>query len=120
MGMFQTVLTEEDLCLLGAPADRPETSGNVEEVRQDARAKVTHHYLHGTPAGRAPVHRHSLVDHVGHRSHRFCKPSQQIERPITYESFLTRREKKKSTKRKEIDIFFLFKKHSLKVFDRLQ
>lgn len=86
-------LAGADLCLLCTPEASlclfwDIWSVSIEEV------KVTHHYLHGTPAGRAPVHRHSLIDHVRHRSHRLCKPSERTRIhncPIINESFLPRR-----------------------------
>lgn len=54
------------------------------------KVKATHHYLHWTPAGCAPVHRHSLIDHMGHCSHRLCKPSEQTKPYTTIQLYLHR------------------------------
>lgn len=71
-------------------------------MRGRQEADMTHHYLHGTPARRAPVHRHSLVNHVGHRSHRLCKPSEQTD-PNTYNCLINIYLQIKSTKGKQND-----------------
>ena len=57
------------ICLVSSLSDTER-----ERAREREWERVsTHHDLHSSPPGGAPVHGHALVDHIGHGSHNLCR-----------------------------------------------